>query len=191
MLHIGHDLAAIERSGSSHFVVTWGCFNARRCDWICVLEYLAINKLRPTVVSTDLVLPLYGKLRGLTPMYSFSISNGLNPSDLIDACQPRRHIPREVLLYKLIELLNGLFKPKPISIPIQIIPNRRYLFRDPTMINIPFNHLNNTIHHKFLRNLTSVIVIPRIILIHPHFYNSLLIYANILLLNCKKTNLLS
>ena len=58
------------------------------------------------------------------------------------------------------------------------------------MIDVPFNDLNHTIHHKFLRNLASVKEIPRIILVHPDLYNSLLIYANILLLNCEKANLL-
>lgn len=122
-------------------------------------------------------------------MNSFSIGNGFNSSDLIYACQSRRRISSEILLNELIELLNSLFEPKPISIPIEIVPNRRYLFGDPTMVNISFNDLNNTIHHKFLRNLPSIKVILRIILIHPHLNYSLLINADILLLNCKKTYL--
>lgn len=94
-----------------------------------------------------------------------------------------------MLLYELIELLNSLFKPQAISIAIQIVPNRRYFFGNATMVNIPFDDLNHTIHHKFLRDLASIIKIPRIILVHPYFYNPFLIDADILLLNCEKAHL--
>lgn len=57
------------------------------------------------------------------------------------------------------------------------------------MINIPFDDLNHAIHHKFLRNLASIIKIPCVILIHPYFYSPFFIDTYILLLNSEKTHL--
>jgi hypothetical protein len=118
----------------------------------------------------------------------FSVCNCPNASYLIDAIKSRWRIASTVLREKFIKSVNGLLKCKSIGISIQKVSNRWDLLWNPIMINIFLYDLDNAIHHELFRYFPSKIVVVCVVLVHPNFYYSFFVYADILLLNWEEAS---
>lgn len=148
---------------------------------LIIIEYLIIYKDWPALYDKLLMLTLH-----LLMIWPISMSNKVNSSNFINTFQSIRSESCVELLYKVIQLWDGLLKVSCTSFPVDIILYWWYLYL--TSIDILINRIDDSPYHHLLSNSMPNYLAPWVIRIHPYLYNWFLINTNIILLNWKVSN---